>query len=29
VPKNLFKKTLADIEKDKEERRKTKLDAVR
>lgn len=29
VPKNIFKKTLADIEKEKEERRKAKVDAVR
>jgi hypothetical protein len=29
VPKNLFKKSLVDIEKDKEERRKAKTDAIR
>mmetsp|Transcript_7212 Transcript_7212/g.6319 ORF Transcript_7212/g.6319 Transcript_7212/m.6319 type:complete len:133 (+) Transcript_7212:401-799(+) len=29
VPKNLFKKTMADIEKEKEERRKVKLESVR
>ncbi len=29
VPKNLFKKTMADIERDKEERRKQKVEAVR
>ena len=29
VPKNLFKKTLADIEKDKEERRKAKTELIR
>ena len=29
VPKNLFKKTMADIEKEKEERRKQKLESVR
>jgi hypothetical protein len=29
VPKNLFKKTMADMEKEKEERRKQKTDAVR
>jgi hypothetical protein len=29
VPKNLFKKTLADLEKEKDDRRKLKTDAVR
>jgi hypothetical protein len=29
VPKNLFKKSLADIERDKEERRKQKVEVVR
>jgi len=29
VPKNLFKKTMAEIGKEKEERRKQKLEAVR
>ena len=29
IPKNLFKKNLADIEAEKEERRKQKVDAVR
>lgn len=29
IPKNLFKKTMADIEKDKEERRKSKVESVR
>jgi len=29
VPKNLFKKGVADIEKDKEERRKAKTEAIR
>jgi hypothetical protein len=29
VPKNLFKKSIVDIEKDKEERRKAKTEAVR
>jgi len=29
VPKGLFKKTLHDVEKEKEERRKAKTDAVR
>jgi hypothetical protein len=29
VPKNLFKKSVTDIEKDKEERRKAKTEAIR
>lgn len=29
IPKNLFKKNLADLEKEKEDRRKQKTDAVR
>jgi hypothetical protein len=29
VPKNMFKKTLADIEKEKEDRRKAKVECVR
>lgn len=29
VPKNLFKKTVIDVEKDKEERRKAKTEAIR
>ena len=29
IPKNMFKKTLADIEKEKEERRKAKVESVR
>lgn len=29
VPKNLFKKSLADIERDREERRKQKVEVVR
>ena len=29
VPKNLFKKTVTDVEKDKEERRKAKTEAIR
>jgi hypothetical protein len=29
VPKNLFRKTVADIEKDKEDRRKAKTEAIR
>lgn len=29
VPKNMFKKTLADIEKEKEDRRKAKVESVR
>mgnify|MGYP001593527973 CR=1 FL=1 len=29
VPKNLFKKTIAEIGKEKEERRKAKLESVR
>ena len=29
VPKNLFKKTLADMDKEKEERRKQKVEVVR
>jgi hypothetical protein len=29
VPKGLFKKTLAEIEKEKEERRKQKVDEVK
>lgn len=29
IPKNLFKKTVSDVEKDKEDRRKAKTEAIR
>ena len=29
IPKNLFKKTVQDVEKDKEDRRKAKTEAIR